>query len=456
MKACTPDAFKLIHEGILTLAQVERNGIKIDTKRLKKAMKRTAAEIKVLDEQLKGDSIWDTWRQLYGKKTNLNSHKQLEKIIFEELEGEYKRSGRTTEKGEYSADEAAFERVKIPFVKRYFQKEKKTKALNTYLTGIDREVVDGYMRPIIDLHTAITFRSSANRPNIQNFPVRQADIAEIIRRCVVAPNGYRIGEIDFSGVEVCGSCCYHKDPAMIKYVENPESNMHLDLAVQIFKIKKEDVSKRLRNVAKNGFVFPEFYGSWWEDCAASMWDTCEILNLKHGKEEDGISIRKYLAKKDIKTLQDFEQHVEKVEKYFWDELYKVYKQWKYDWWDLYVQRGWFSLLSGFTSQGLYNRKQVCNAPIQGSSFHMLLWSMIQLQKWLNKHKMKSKIIAEVHDSLLMYFHEKEIDDVLHQAQKIMTKDIRKHWPWIIVPMSVEAEVAPEGGSWFDKLGVEIK
>lgn len=452
MIAATPEAVKLIHDGIRTLAHVERNGIKVNVDYLKQAIDDTTAQIAKLKKQLQEDQIWSVWRERFGLKSNLGSKSQLETIIFEELGSKYERSGRTTESGEYSADEAAFEKIKkkCPFIARYFEREKLIKALNTYLKGIEREVIDDYMHPIIDLHTAITFRSSSQRPNIQNLPIRFAAVAGIIRKAVVAPKGYRIGEIDYSGIEVCGSACYHKDPRMIKYIENPDSNMHLDMAVQIFKLPRDKISKQVRNTAKNGFVFPQFYGSWYEDCAASMWDTMEILDLKVGKESDGISIRKHLKQKGIGSLEAFTKHCEAIERDMWDVRFKVYKQWKYDWWDQYVQRGWFKFYTGFVSQGLYNRKQVCNSPIQGDSFHMLLWAMIQLNDWLVKKKLKSRIIAEIHDSLLMYFHNREIDYVLEKAYQIMTQDIRKHWKWIIVPMNIEAEIAPKGGSWFEK------
>jgi len=186
-----------------------------------------------------------------------------------------------------------------------------------------------------------------------------------------------------------------------------------------------------------------------------MWDTMEILDLRTGKEEDGQTLRKHLKSVGLGSLEKFTKHCEAIEKDMWDVRFKVYKQWKYDWWDLYVRRGWFKFYTGFVSQGLYNRKQVCNSPIQGDSFHMLLWAMIKLQKWLVKNKLKSRIIAEIHDSLLMYFHNKEVDYVLEKAHQIMTQDIRKHWKWIIVPMSIEAEIAPKGGSWFDKLKYEF-
>lgn len=83
-------------------------------------------------------------------------------------------------------------------------------------------------------------------------------------------------------------------------------------------------------------------------------------------------------------------------------------------------------------------------------FHCLLWSLIQLQKWLNKYKMKSLIVGQIHDCLLLDVPIDEIQDVLHTAKDIMTTRLRKAWDWLIVPMGVEVDVTPEGGSWADK------
>lgn len=76
--------------------------------------------------------------------------------------------------------------------------------------------------------------------------------------------------------------------------------------------------------------------------------------------------------------------------------------------------------------------------------------------WMQEKKLKSRVVAEIHDSLLIYFHHKEIDDVIQRARQIMTEEIREHWKWIIVPLGIEVELAPKGGSWADKQTYEPK
>ena len=69
--------------------------------------------------------------------------------------------------------------------------------------------------------------------------------------------------------------------------------------------------------------------------------------------------------------------------------------------------------------------------------------------------MKSKIIGQIHDSVIAEVHESELEKYLYKAQRILTHDLPRAWPWIIVPLTVETEVSPLGESWFDKKPVII-
>src|ERR1019366_7004404 len=100
--------------------------------------------------------------------------------------------------------------------------------------------------------------------------------------------------------------------------------------------------------------------------------------------------------------------------------------------------------------GEFSRNQVLNGAIQGSSFHWLLTTLVELQKWLNKYKMKSVILGQIHDSLLSDVHEKEKDDFLCMVKWLVEKALPKKYPWINAPLSIEAEIVPLGASWWEK------
>jgi len=151
----------------------------------------------------------------------------------------------------------------------------------------------------------------------------------------------------------------------------------------------------------------------------------------------------------------FEKHIQEVEYDFWNKRFRVYNQWKKDWWKAYLDKGYFETLTGFYIAGNLDRKQTINYPVQGSAFHWLLWSLIRIQRIMNKHKMKSLIIGQIHDSIVADIYKRELKDYLEIVKQVIYEDIRKHWSWIIVPLIVEAEVAPINKSWYEKKEIQI-
>ena len=224
------------------------------------------------------------------------------------------------------------------------------------------------------------------------------------------------------------------------------------------------VSKQMRYCGKNMFVFPSFYGSFYKQCAPNLWKAIKEHKLKLN---GGIPLKKHLKKEGYSELGDcdfdnddeqpgtFVDHIKQVEKSFWKDRFQVYADWKRKWFSDYEATGSISTLTGFQISGNYKRNDIINYPIQGSAFHCLLWSLIELNKQLKKRKMKSKIVGQIHDSIVADVHKKEVDEYLQLAKEIMTKRIRKAWKWIIVPLDVEAEVTPLGGNWFDKKEVPL-
>lgn len=618
MKPTTPEAYKLFHEGVQTLTRVEHNGIKIDLDYLTKAEKGLDQKIKNLSSHLYDSEVYETWRKLYGKKTNIDSADQLGRILFDELKIPY--VGERTATGKYSTDDEVLRTIDLPWVKSYLQRKKYYKARHTFLANIRNETVDGLLHPFFDLHTVQTFRSciakgskvkivtligsdghaiqsqdilienvkigdrvwctsyhnncchmvvghvtwagktghekvirlhwkwnntkghldltpdhkvrlnngqyiradqikkggrsvwghlviteieelpdsvdvydieveefhnfianeicvhnSSRSPNFQNFPSRDPEITKIIRTCFIARKDRQLLEMDFSGIEVRIACVYTKDPRLIDDFTTPGKDPHRDTASQLFclpieflKANADWAKKTVRDWSKNRFVFPEFYGSVHFQCAPHIWESI-IEKGDDGykfKLPDGTSIKKHLARKGIKELGEvhpdiikeqggtkagtYVHHVKKVEDDFWNNRFKGYTQWKKDWYAAYLRTGGFHTLSGFKIEGVMKRNEVLNYPIQGFAFHCLLWTLIQLDKWLRKNKMKSLIVGQIHDSMVLDAIPKEVPIILEKVKEIVSKGLPQNWPCIIVPMEIEAELCPIGGSWYDK------
>lgn len=448
-----------MHQGVLALSRVEANGIRVDTQYLQRAIRKTTHRIQKLTSLMKEDEVWKRWRRRYGHRANMGSREQLGQILFGEMGLECR--GRTAT-GRPKTDQVALENLDVPFVQRFLEIEKLKKAKSTYLNGILKETVDGFLHPNQNLHLTQTYRSSSDQPNFQNIPIRIPAIAKLVRRAFVPRPGRLLVEIDYVGAEIRGAACYHRDPKMIQYIKDPSKDLHRDMACQNFLLSEQQVTKDCRYVAKNKFVFPQFYGDFYVHCAQHMWEDISRLQLK---TKDGIPLHKHLRQKGIKELGacqpgqepvrgTFEHHVREVEHDFWNRRFQMYGQWKRKWWESYQRKGYFDTLTGFRIAGHYRRNEVINYPVQGSAFHWLLWSLIHIQRQLKKRKMKTLIIGQIHDSILADVPEEEMSDYIALASRIMTRSVRKHWKWIIVPLDIEVEASSE--TWYDKKPIELE
>lgn len=302
-------------------------------------------------------------------------------------------------------------------------------------------------------------------PNWQNQPTRDQEIADAIRRCYIPRKGCDFAEVDYGQIEVRVSCAYHQDPALVNYVLDKNTDMHRDAACDLFLLKKSEVSKKgTRDAAKNQFVFPEFYGGKWFDIAPAVWEM--MLRRKFTIEGTDRLVVDHLAAKGITALGNcdpqgrpgpgtFANHVKTAEAKLW-QRFNVYDQWKRDFFASFLRKGCFQTHSGFRigpfgSKGVMGRNDVCNYGIQGDSFHCLLWSLIRIGRKVKKYKMKTRVVGEIHDSFQADVATRERTAFLDMAVEVMTKELPKAWRWINVPLDVEAEVAPEGFSWYDKV-----
>jgi intein/homing endonuclease len=203
----------------------------------------------------------------------------------------------------------------------------------------------------------------------------------MIRQAFIPREGCHLVEVDFSGIEVRIACAYNKDPNLKRYIEDPTTDMHRDTAMELFSLAVDQVEKRTtRDWTKNRFVFPEFYGSVYFQCAPHIW---EAVVASEGKVPGAdTTIRGWLEKQGIKELGDcnprgrprpgtFEFRVKEVEELFWKKRFVKYHQWKQDWFAAYQKNGGFKTLTGFWigaiggKQGLLKRNDVNNYPIQG-------------------------------------------------------------------------------------------
>lgn len=457
IEPATEAAYLLMQEGCKSLARVEHTGIAIDEDYLDRAITEVGKQIEELKQQLKDDKVWKLIENRFGNNAKL-CNAQIGKVAFDELG--FSHSGATTVKGQSKYDAEVLAEVDHPFVKDYLRLAKLEKMRGTYLHGLKEEVVDGRVHPSFNLHTAITFRGSESNPNLQNVPIRDPEVGRIVRSCFVPTKGNVFIEMDFGAHEFRLAAAVWGDPKMISYASDPNKDIHRDKAMECYKLTKEQVNKDSRYVAKNSFVFPELYGSYYVQIARNMWNGIDEKKLRVGKGEDGTPMRDHLKSVEIRKLGEcdpkqkavrgtFEYHIKEVEDRFKQEFI-VFKEATDKWWNEYLQRGWFRVKTGFVLRGLYSKNFLLNAPVQSVAFHCLLWSLIELEKRMRKNRMRSKIVNTIHDCILVDCPPDEIQDVLAMLVQIMTIDLPNEWKWIVVPLAAEADVTDVDGNWWDK------
>ncbi len=441
-------------KGSLVLSQMQINGSCADEKYYKKQRKKLKKQIKNLRKELSTGREAKRFKKHTGRNIDIGSPKDLG-VLFYEVLGV---SAIYTTKKNYSVDKNALAKINIPFVKKLLEMRKLEKAEGTYLAQFIRESVDGIIHSGFGLNIPVSYRSSSQSPNWQNIPKRDKIIKLLIRKGIIPRIGCRLVEIDFGGAEVITSAAYHKDKNFINYLLG-KGDMHRDIAMDIWKFDKKEwnslskeVQKDIRFYAKNMWTFAQFYGDWFGSCAPNLWEIGSKIELVKGytlvdrmKELYGIAelgeiFFDQLTKRSVITPGSFLEHCQKVERIMWEKRFPHYAKWKDDIDTLYRKQGFIDTYLGFRFQGYMSRNQVCNYPIQGTSFHLLLHTLIKVDKYIRKHKMKTKLIAQIHDSGILDIPENEVKRIVKYMVSVVN-NLHKKFKWMVVPMKADIEIS---------------
>jgi DNA polymerase-1 len=449
--ANSEDAYQLLHEGAMAFSRVEEWGMRINVEGLNRVLEESDDEIKRISSELKSSDVWRLWKRRYGDRSNLGSVPQLASVVTKDLGIEIKAR---TEKGKrVQMDEKVLNTIDHPFAKCLLRLRKLSKLRDNYLVGIKRELVGEYIHPSFNQHSVDTYRSSADHPNVQNQIRRDAEFAAKLRQLYIPTEGHVLVEADMRAHEFrCGACRW-RDKRLIEYASDSTKDIHRDMGAECYML--DEVPKKVRDQAKNKFVFPTFYGSYYRNTSRNLWEAIQLEGLE---TKDGVPLREHLASKGIKRLGrcergekpvkgTFEWHIQQVDERFhsrfpeWDKRLQEAIQ-------DYQCKGYFDMMTGFRCTGVYSVNQLANYGVQGPAYHCVLWDMIQMVKWIIKNRMKSRIICETHDSITGDVHRSELDDYVAKIIQVMTRDVREHFQWAIVPFDVEVDVCED--NWFHK------
>lgn len=448
-------AYKLFHEGTLALAEIERQGMVIDYAYIANKKKEIDNQVTDLENEFYGTKFYKDWKKAVKTIINIYSHTQLSKYLYETKRIKIKKQTNT---GKGATDEEALSVLNIPELDILSRIMKLKKIRDTYLDSFEREQVNGVMHPFFNLNLVRSYRSSSSNPNFQNIPRRDKESMNICRQAIYPRKGNQLVEFDFKQLEVRIAACYTKDEKLIYDILH--GDMHRDMAIEIFKLNKyneNDAShKILRNATKNGFIFPEFYGDYYKNCAVNL--ACNWGKLPketkwkkgQGIEFENKHLADHLIAKGFNDIEDFTEHIHDIEDVFWLKRYKKYSMWKTKQWKNYQDNGIIETFTGFMYQGVMRKNDALNYPFQGSAFHCLLWSLIEINKAKKSENWNSAIIGQIHDSIVMDIDPDELKHVVEVVRCIMCHDIRKVWDWIIIPLDIDIEVCQVNKSWVEK------
>lgn len=450
-------AFRFFMEGMDALARVQSEGLPIDLERADRLRgeldgKYAEAEAKVM----RSEHVKEWERRNPGEKFNAASSQKLAQVLYDVCQ--LKPPG-----GIKNTKEDTLEKLGTPLCHDVLEMRHWAKIRDTFLASYVREAVfdkekgTHLIRPFFNLSTGSesenksndkskagprTYRSSADSPNFQNIPKRDKEMKKMLRNLFVAPPGFRYMEMDYKSLEVMVSASYHHDPQMIHYLQNPDSDMHRDTACDMYIRKPEILTKDERSSIKSGYVFASFYGANYKSCAERMWADMPKGTKDHLRDDCG-----------IRTYAQWEAHVKKADDIFWNKRFRVYNEWRQKEWERYQRFGYVESYTGFRCRGPMGYTEATNRCIQGSAFHILLralaWDVADINAAVERDGMQSRIIGQIHDAIIGLVREGEENALASIVYENGVRRVSRVFDWICVPLVIEAEMSPVGGTWAD-------
>ena len=397
--------FPLIH----VLADIELNGVKIDSGMLEQFSKELTEDLIALEKQI---------FEITEEEFNLNSPQQLGQILFEKMKLP---AGKKTKTGQYSTSEDVLSKLageyEVPSLILDYRSLSKLRS--TYVDALPKLVNPDTGRIHTDFNQTVTAtgRLSSSNPNLQNIPIRTARGREI-RKAFVPADGYKMLAADYSQVELRVIASISGDEQMIEAFRNGE-DIHARTAKEIFGLKSiGDVEPSHRRKAK------------------------EVnFGIPYGVSAYGLASRLGISNTDGKEMID--QYFERFPgiKTYIEETVAFAKENGYVSTLLGRRRYIPDINSGNWNIRGFAERTAINMPIQGTAADIIKLAMIHIHDFLQNENLKSRMLLQVHDELIFEIHESESKEVPIKIKELMETAFE-----LAVPLDVEMGLA---GNWLD-------
>lgn len=447
------EAFRFYMKGIRVMSELQINGVSSDLNYFVQKDKEVQEKVKIMEEELLNGEEAQRFFDVVKRKMKLTG-KDIGILLYNVLGY----TGEQTEKGNWKVDKVTLGRLKSSFSEKYNSLQKFNKIHNSFLSNfIYYTCEDKRIHGSFGINNVISYRSSATDPNMQNMSKRDQEGKQLLRTGFLPDEDSVIVEADFSGAEVNVSASTHGDRNFIRYLTDPDADMHADEACSVFRLEHDDLrspdfnkeqkalAKKVRNAVKGKWVFAQFYGDWYKSCAKSLW---EDVKQEEYILPSGQPLIEHMQESGIGNLESFTEHCKDAEQNLWYVRFPDYTQWKKDIYNFYLKNGYIENFFGFRFQGYLNRKTATNYPIQSVSFQLLVEVLIRMSNFLRKERMCSKLIAQIHDSCVASVRLDELDKFIKFFNGTVCSLHERH-KWMKVPMAAEFEVskpAEQGGN----------
>ena len=395
---------------ISVLADMEREGVRIDDKMLEGYSKELEIDIAQLEKDI---------QELAGVKFNIASPKQLGEVLFDKLQLDPK--AKKTKTGQYKTDEEVLSYLarEHEIAQKIIDFRQLQKLKSTYVDALPLLVNKhtGRVHTSFNQAVAATGRLSSTDPNVQNIPIRTDRGREIRKAFIPRDENHLLLSADYSQIELRIVAAISEDKGMIDDFKQG-LDIHTATAAKVFGVSLDDVDRDMRRKAK-----------------------MVNFGIIYGISAFGLSQRLEIPRKEAAAI---------IESYFLQ--YPDIKRYMNDTVEQARERGYVETLLGrrrylrdinsanHTVRGFAERNAI-NAPIQGSAADMIKLAMINIHRRFEEMQVKSKMILQVHDELLFDVYKPELEDLKPVIKKEMLGAME-----LAVPLEVEIGA---GQNWLE-------